>query len=99
MNIETTPQKREASRETGGGGNRLDDLYNLQARTEQPRKRIKKDSKEDEYHKVAQPSFTRRSNGIVGDYMKPEEGKAVSLMVDLTKGMHIITFLAPLLRC
>jgi hypothetical protein len=91
MDIENISQKRELSREPSNGGSRFDDLYNLQLRTEQPRKKIKKNLEESEYNNSAQASFARRSHGIVGDYMKPEAGKAVPLTVDLTNGRLVFT--------
>lgn len=93
MDIDTIPHKRRPSGEPSGGGSRLEDLYSVQERTAQPRKKVKNDAEEAEHSKFAQPSFTRRSNGIVGDYMKPEAGKVVPLTVDLTNGRLIFTFL------
>ena len=97
MDIENISQKRELSHEPSNAGSRLEDLYGLRLRTEQPRKKIKKNPEESEYNNTAQPSFARRSHGIVGDYMKPEAGKAVSLTVDLTNGRLVFT--SSVFRC
>lgn len=97
MDIENISQKQESSREPSNGGSRLDDLYDLQPRMEQPRKKIKRNPEESEYNNNAQPSFVRRSHGIVGDYMKPEAGTAITLTVDLTNGRLVFT--SSVFRC
>jgi SNF2 family DNA or RNA helicase len=85
MDIETISQKREFPLESSGSGSRLEDLYGVQRRVEQPRKKVKKNLSDEVEHKNGvHASFARRSNGIMGQYMKPNADKEVSLMVDLT---------------
>lgn len=85
MDIDTISHKRDLPRESSGGGARLEALYGVQRRVDQPRKKVKKDSDDDSEHgKNSHPSFTNRSNGMMGDYMKPDADKLVSLTVDLT---------------
>lgn len=86
MDIETISQKRELNYEPSNGGSRIAELYGAQPRAEQPRKKVKKDVEGLESDKNGHASFSRRSNGLMGDYMKPEPGKNVSLTVDLTNG-------------
>ena len=86
MDIETISQKRELNYEPSNGGSRIAELYGAQPRVEQPRKKVKKDVEGLDSDKNGHASFSHRSNGLMGDYMKPEPGKNVSLTVDLTNG-------------
>lgn len=85
MDIEAISQKRDFPLESSGSGARLEDLYGVQKRGEQPRKKAKTDPGGEVEHKSGvHKSFAHRSNGMIGAYMKPDADKEVSLMVDLT---------------
>ena len=86
VDIETISHKRELNHELSNGGSRIAELYGAQPRVEQPRKKLKKDAEGQDHEKIGHTSFSRRSNGLMGDYMKPEAGTNVSLTVDLTNG-------------
>ena len=65
----------------------LEDLYGVEQRVAQPRKRTKIVADNDDTL-AAKNSFQHRSTGIVGDYMKPDPQANVTpadLTVDLTK--------------
>jgi len=75
-------------RENGSRKAMLEGLYGVEHRTEQPRKRLKSNV-EDNGVNENKPAFTHRSNGIVGDYMKPDPGTLPTVkdtLIDLTKG-------------
>jgi hypothetical protein len=80
--------KPVALREDGSRKAMLEGLYGVEHRTEQPRKRLKSNV-EDNGVNMNKPAFTHRSNGIVGDYMKPDPATLptmIDTLVDLTKG-------------
>jgi len=77
-------------REQGSQHAMLERLHGVEYRTEQPRKRVKTTA-EDKGVTGGKPAFAHRSNGIVGDYMKPDPGTlplATGGLVDLTNGRN-----------
>jgi hypothetical protein len=85
MDVDTISNKRELQRESSGGGSRLEDLYGVQPRAEQARKKVKRDTSEDKI--TTNRSHAHHSNGTMGEYMKPDDpDKGVALTIDLTNG-------------
>jgi hypothetical protein len=77
-----------------GSTSMLEDLYRVEHRVDQPRKKVKtvKDDNEEEDMKKSSSSYAHRSGGIIGEYMKPASDPPdskppfIAQTVDLTAG-------------
>jgi hypothetical protein len=70
----------------------LESLHNVERRMDQPQKKLKTFSDDLQSGNKSKTSYAHRSNGVIGEYMRPDSGSAkpnepsIPNAVDLTIG-------------
>ena len=97
----SSDRKRSLPRSEGLTRNSmLETLHNVERRVDQPHKKVKRSSEDQESGTKPKASYAHRGNGIVGEYMRPDSEStepkqpSVPRPVDLTIGELRDNFIA-----